>query len=197
MIIPETYGNWITEYHFDGDSEAMITSCGVNLDGIGSSYQQALEALADNWVACLAGSMSENVEMGPSFLQVGHFPDDPVTFVYDSVTPGSAPNFPMWPNTAVLVRKQGDLGGRRNRGRMYIPGLALRTLVSPAGVIDSAFLADLQTNLTDFLDNLDSLTEPGPMTLVTLHSSGTPTPASITTLTAQPKLATQRRRLRP
>jgi hypothetical protein len=197
MIIPVNWANWITQYTFTGDSEPMITTCGVNVSTWGGDYEGGLEWLSDLWLAALVGSTSDEVTVGPYSLAVGQDGGDPVTYEYDASNAGSEPSFPMWPNTAILVRKGTDLGGRRNRGRMYVPGAAIRSAISVAGVIDSLFLADFNTNLATFLSTVNAGTGFNATELGVLHSEPPSAPAEITSLVAQPKVATQRRRLRP
>lgn len=198
MIIPVGSANWITEYHFTGDAEAMITTCGLRVSTWGGDYAAGLEQVADYWFVALQGSMSEEVTIGPSFLQVGQDGGPPVTYIDTDADNGNAPDFPMWPNSSLLVRKTTASGGRRNRGRMYIPGLAIRDLVSPAGQVDSSFLADFQTNLDTFQSTLEAGTGlPGVTDLVLLHSEAPTAATTIVSLSAQTMLATQRRRLRP
>lgn len=197
MIIPVNWANWITQYTFVGDAEPMITTMGVNVSTWGGDYDGGLEWLSDLWLAALVGSTSDDVTVGPYSLAVGQDGGDPVTYAYEDSNAGSEPSFPMWPNTAILVRKQTASGGRRNRGRLYIPGAAIRSAISVAGVIDSIFLADFNTNLATFLTTVNAGTGFNPTQLGVLHSEPPSAPAVITALIAQPKVATQRRRLRP
>lgn len=197
MIIPVNWANWITQYTFEGDAEPMITTMGVNVSTWGGDYADGIEWLNDLWYDCFQGSTSDTVTIGPASLAVGQDGGDPITYEDPDSQAGSAPSFPMWPNSAVLIKKSTASGGRRNRGRCYVPGLAIRSLVSPAGIIDSAFLADLQTNLDTFLATVNAGTGFNPTNLGVLHSEPPAAPAVITGLTADAKVVTQRRRLRP
>jgi len=197
MLIPVNWANWIMRYQFEGDAEAMITTMGVNVSSWGGDYAEGLEWLSDAWLACIVGSLAETVISGPYSLAVGQDGGDPITYEYTATNAGDAPSFPMWPNTAVLVKKATASGGRRNRGRMYVPGLAIRSLVTPAGIIDPSFLADFQTNLDTFLSYVNAGTGFSATNLGVLHSEPPSAPAVITALTADNKVATQRRRLRP
>lgn len=197
MIIPVGYGNWITEYHISGDSEAMITTMGVDVSTWGGDYAAGVEWLADQWFVCWEGSASTDTIIGPSSIAIGQDGGDPLTYYDTDNDNGNATDYPIWPNSALLVKKTTASGGRRNRGRNYIPGLALRDLVSQAGVVDSALLTDINTNLATFLSTVNAGTGFHATDLVVLHSEAPATPAVITSLVADQKLATQRRRLRP
>lgn len=106
-------------------------------------------------------------------------------------------NFPMPPpNVATLVRKVTSGRGRRAQGRMFLPGLVSETDIDNAGFIDPTARATLQGRLDDWLD---ALLAPG-FQMAILHGSEGETPAGppniVTGLALQPKVASQRRRLR-
>lgn len=197
MIIPVNWANWIASYSFVGDSEPMITTMGVKVSTWGGAYADGLEWISDLWCAALSASLSDEVEMNNYTLQVGQDGGDPISYGYAGGCVGAASSFPMWPNTAVLIQKRSASGGRRNRGRMYVPGLALRSLVTSAGVLDSAWQADFQTNLDNFRTAVNAGTGFEPTDLGVLHSEPPTAPAVITNLQVSSKVATQRRRLRP
>lgn len=101
------------------------------------------------------------------------------------------------PSTAVLVRKATGFIGKQNRGRMYVPGLLTDAQVDEGGVITSSEVTGLQGAFTGFLADLDTLDIP----MVIIHkapkSGGEPSaPTGVTSLTVEPIVATQRRRLR-
>lgn len=98
------------------------------------------------------------------------------------------------PNCAVLARKTTARGGRRGRGRMYLPWVILATDVSETGTILAAKVTALNTMCGLFLAALT--TNGVPMYL--LHGPGktnTGNPDQVTSLTVDPLIATQRRRL--
>lgn len=95
-------------------------------------------------------------------------------------------------NTAVLVRKASLVPGRRGRGRYFWPWAAADNVVSELGIWGSASVANFQSGQEDFLDALTAADLP----MVILHS-GAGTPALVSSLSTQPLLATQRRRMRP
>lgn len=197
MIIPVNWANWIMRYSFEGDAEPMITTMGVNVSTWGGDYVEGLEWLSDLWLAAIVSSLSETVTSGPYSLAVGQDGGDPITYEYPATNAGDESGFPMWPNSAVLIRKDTASGGRRNRGRMYVPGFGLRSLVTPAGLIDPSYLEDFNTNLATMLATINAGTGFNATNLGVLHSEPPSAPAVITSLVAQSKLATQRRRLRP
>ena len=103
---------------------------------------------------------------------------------------GTVTGDPMTPQVAYLIKKLTALGGRRNRGRMYLPG-ANESKVDGSGNVSSAFVTTLQTAFDNFMTDLGA----ADIGFVILHSDGG-TPTDITGGIAEPKVATQRRRLK-
>lgn len=97
------------------------------------------------------------------------------------------------PNCSFLVTKRSTAGGRRGRGRMFLPPIMMgETLVNEAGAVqDSTNLEIYQGYWDDALAAVQASDFPP----VLLHTDGS-TPSPITALTIQRLIATQRRRLR-
>jgi hypothetical protein len=99
---------------------------------------------------------------------------------------------PVIPNMAALVKKNTNLGGRRGRGRMYLP-FVTEGMHTSGGVLDPAAV----TNLTDQMEDFRNAMETSALPLVLLHADQINfAPTTITSLAAQGVAATQRRRLR-
>lgn len=105
---------------------------------------------------------------------------------------GTGTGSPLTPNTSVLVKKLTARGGRKGRGRMFVPGMCVSEIdVDENGIISTPDLADIQLQWSDFLADLQtSVCLP-----YLLHSDST-LPDEITSLVVEPLVATQRRRLR-
>lgn len=117
------------------------------------------------------------------------------------VTGGTSGNF-VPPNVACLVKKTTGLGGRENRGRMYLPFFLPQGAVNENGTILSGSLASVQTAVHNFFFALSATpytpclahrvyNTPHPPHYVTEITTG----SSVTAMTAEPIIATQRRRL--
>ena len=99
-------------------------------------------------------------------------------------------------NCSVLVRKSTALGGRRNRGRMYIP-CPIETTIDAAGVFTVGEVNSWNTVLGLLMPGGTVHTAFGFLgDPVVLHETGSQTPAVVTGLTCQNKIGTQRRRMR-
>lgn len=97
---------------------------------------------------------------------------------------------PVSPAVSLLVSKTTGFGGRKNRGRMYLPGLR-EANISSGGVVASNNLASWQGALDLMLEDLET----GLVPMVILHSSSSD-PTVVTSLQAQSIVATQRQRQR-
>lgn len=116
------------------------------------------------------------------------------------------------PNVALLVRKLSGLGGRRGRGRMYVPGLG-ESSVDTGGTIVGGTVSGWQTIFDAIFNGLES--QDTPMVLLhdppghwILNSNGqprfvadvgedAPAPTTVTSLVVESRVASQRRRNRP
>ena len=98
------------------------------------------------------------------------------------------------PNVALLVHKRTAAGGRRGRGRLFIPFCLATADISESGIVQTSQVTTLQTAMNAFLTALTTQTVP----MVLLHQTGlTPigAPTAVTSLTVDKLVSTQRRRL--
>jgi hypothetical protein len=105
--------------------------------------------------------------------------------VSDSVPPS---------NCAVLIKKNTASGGRRYRGRLFLPPIFLNEgAVDPAGNIAGSPLTSMQNQWNSFYDDLIA----GDWVPTLFHQgAGAPSPTAITSFTVQSLIGTQRRRMR-
>ncbi len=115
------------------------------------------------------------------------------TQVYEVAGGGIGTNSgePTQSNTALLVKKLSASIGRRNRGRMYIPGVLDQGTVDGAGNIPPAAVASFQSSVFGWFSE-GSLSEAAP---VILHADGS-APTPITSLIVESKTGSQRQRMR-
>jgi hypothetical protein len=104
------------------------------------------------------------------------------------------------PNCALLVHKVTTRGGRRGRGRMFLPWTISENNCDEGGLIDSSTLTDLSGKTNMFLTQLNSAGVP----MVVLHQASKPNtahptapgpPNPVTSLVVDKLVSTQRRRL--
>jgi len=189
---------------FSGDAlrhQANVTY-GVSY---GSTIDPAvLAALADGWWSTnVLPQQSYKVSMLGTHVKVG--PDDTGPFAdFSDPGVGGLASEAESSQVSIIAQKVTGVGGRWNRGRMYIPGAA-SAFVNDGGVLDGSYLTDWGGAMGDFLANIadDSYV------MVVLHSLYSThnkvkvpnphlasAPAAVTAITVESVVATQRRRLR-
>lgn len=96
-------------------------------------------------------------------------------------------------NSAVLVAKVTDVGGRRGRGRLYHPV----TMLDTAAVEESGFMAGASfTTVSVWFNEIFGQWIVAGAVPFLLHSHPDDAPSQLQALTVRPQLATQRRRMR-
>lgn len=117
----------------------------------------------------------------------------PWTQEYIAPVVGTLVDTAMPPNTAILVRKLVSAGGRRNRGRFYLPPVYPgEGNVDSGGNIIAGSVTNMNTWYTKLFTNLVAVN----LKPVLFHSEAPFTPSVITGFSVQSVVATQRRRLR-
>lgn len=194
LVIPEGFGQAVYRFALTGDSEEMLTTIGVAMVGAFGTGQGAADTLRNDFVF---GFPAASICIGYTFLGVrfleGHGAGPSVVFESTAaplVGANAGPALP--PNCAFLIQKRTGVGGRANRGRMYLPAFALgEDSVPVTGVMLEAQRVVIQAKVDAAFGTGDR---------VILHDSATPgalEPTLITSLNLTHRLATQRRRLRP
>jgi hypothetical protein len=89
------------------------------------------------------------------------------------------------------VRKSTNLGGRKNRGRWYIPWYCAESDLNELGVMGSGTVAAIQSAMNVLRGGLNASGVP----LVVLHQTSLAVPGIVGSLTTDSLVATQRRRL--
>lgn len=95
------------------------------------------------------------------------------------------------PQVALIVTKQSVLGGKKNRGRWFLPAVR-ESYVDDSGEVDPTGGGVIQTQLTAFGAALATADLP----MVILHNDVLDTPTAVVSLDLTSKAGSQRRRLR-
>lgn len=181
---------------------------GVTLLDTAATPTSIAETVKGIWNTRVLPSLTDDILVNGVLVKFG--PDDLGAFAVSSAnSPGQAAGTSMPPNTAFLVTKATGLGGRRGRGRMFLPGVA-EAVADDSGVISTATLQAIQPRISGVLTDLSAAGIP----MVVLHSPPTvwqlvggqprrvptagavPNPTTVTALNVSNRVATQRRRLR-
>jgi hypothetical protein len=194
MAIPVGYVLLKFRFALVGDLEEMICTLGAETTATDFATRVALlDAAVGHWGTDIMPNFSSAYSLtGVDGIYGSGTGDLPHT---SSITgpSGTLSNTPTQQNTSVLVKKLSGLGGRANRGRMFVPGCP-EDQIGPTGLILGAHLANLQLAFTSLYDDLVATTNIG--NLVIFHDDPAPLPTTITSLFVDPLVATQRRRLR-
>lgn len=142
------------------------------------------------WVATLLDQQSDAIALSSTLCKFGPNLTGPAG-LYTNEDAGTVVSSVVTPNTAVLMKKVTNLGGRQHAGRLFMPGYT-EADISAGGGIDATDLASLQTDATAFLDALVTAQHP----MVILHNDALVTPTTVESLQVVSTVATQRRRLR-
>jgi hypothetical protein len=151
-------------------------------------------ALAFNTAGSLKDMIDGNVTMTGVRVSLGT--DGTEDLVYQSTTTigctRSMSSVP--PNVALLVHKNTGRGGRRGRGRMFIPWALAGSDAQENGQVNNLLMSTFQGQCNTFLTQLGVQGVP----MVVLHGPGLTAPGApntVLTLTVDPLVSTQRRRL--
>jgi len=189
MVIPAGYGqiNWI--YGGAAQPNGAQTTCGVDVSGLLTDPEDALVLLASGWSTGWGSVVNGSTSLVGLRLKFG--PDETGPFYELSTNlPGAGAGAGMTPAVAVLVKKITALGGRKGRGRMFIPSPD-EDAAGGNGVLSPTPLLDWQDAADDVYNSLVGMDLPP----VVLHTDST-TPTPITSFQVAGTVATQRRRQR-
>jgi hypothetical protein len=201
MVTPSGHASVIESLRLVGDAVDHAVTFGIKineaappttaelLEVLGSAFNTHVMATMPSQYTHVNTHLEWSVLAPPAPQLIGDRPSD---------TAGTNPLGNLIPqNSAYLVRKNTALGGRRNRGRMYLPGVP-ESLVSDAGVLTPVRVTEVTNALEAWRAALVASVAIEEMVILHATSllSPTPAPTPVTSLVCQPLIATQRRRLR-
>lgn len=186
--VPAGFYETIVHWSLPGQSGDIITSFGW--DGHDAADPPVFEDVVSA-INQLLGNLSNQCAITGVTFDLGSSAADNPTHESSDGNVGLSSGTPMPANCAALIQKRGALGGRRNRGRFYLPGIT-KTGVEDDGSLNSTYVGSLQTNVDGMLGDQAANSD----TPVVFHQSAPFTPTNVGVWTVQPKIATQRTRLR-
>lgn len=209
MIIPNGFGQVTFIYGGSGVPTGAVNTFGFN-NGAGDTPSAAATEFANEWGNLVMPSLVQNVDLVGTLVKLGPNNTGPSALVGISHN-GEDLSAQAPPNVAYLVNKITGLGGRRGRGRVFLPGVD-ETVVTQGGFVDAAKVTQIQNGLDQFVLNMAAHN----LGLVVLHSPAKiwtlvngrprqiddpnapapPLPSAITSLQVSAQVATQRRRVR-
>lgn len=202
LRIPPGFFNAIYKFSIAGDSEEMSWALAFdNADPIADPDGLA-EAVSVNFSESSGYSAShwysQWVHTGVHVVIGNDGP--PIVGTYITSVPGTGGSNATLPqNCSLIVKKTTGFGGRKFRGRFYMPPISLAEAdVNNVGMIDSGVAAAIQGYVDAWIsDTLSALgVICGTTAVFLLHSSASPVPTEVTGIQVENQIATQRRRLR-
>lgn len=223
LTIPAGTGIAALAFTLTGDPEPMYCTFGVQPVAGPMSTAHAQRIAAAWQTQGLTKQSNETKLLGCTIRTRQDGGGDTVeTYLFATPPAGGMADSAMPPNVAVVAEKRTALAGRRNTGRMFVPGVPSGDDDS-AGRLAASRITGWNTVLAAFLSALGAAasgtgpTAQAPVTMVLLHGNLTTTtrirsgdtttvttvrgaagalPTPVTSLTVDPIVGTQRRRLR-
>lgn len=197
IVIPEGFAQIRYGWQLTGSTRPMYCTIGCSVAGAADAQELANE-MDTAWLSTIGtpANLVAGATVLPTYVQA-RFDAGPPSIASAGVpvpttSAGGAPP----PNVALMVKKLTALGGRRFRGRMFLPAVFTNEIyVSTAGVIDNAQILVLQPKLNAFKAAVEAYGR----SLYLLHSEpevGFILPTALSALVLDPLVATQRSRLR-
>lgn len=193
VVIPPGYAQFSTEFWLTDYLRPAVCVWGIDCrDNIYHPDDMA-QGFLEMFATSIAPGIDSNVIMRDVRMVLGQDGADPVLgFSRTSVT-GSAVRESTAPALACLIRLNTGLGGRRNRGRKFIPWGLNDNAVSERGAVEASSVTGWNNRMSTFEGEL----EDNQWVPVVLHGTGqsaVPDPTPITSMSCSPVISTQRQR---
>lgn len=194
LIIPPGYAQAAFRWRLTGDLEQMICTLGFNplptedAPFLATALFAAATSSGSAWAA--SNTCTGYAIQGVTVTKMED--DGPVVAEHNQVINGTATGATLPNNCAILVQKRTALGGRRHRGRMYVPPFNVgETSVNGLGGLPES-VAEIQTEYNNLMSAFVAID----LRPVILHSLSGVLPTPVQQFVVSDRIATQRRRLR-
>lgn len=189
--IPDGFAQARIFWSITGDPEPVEITFGID-SGAASDADTLAEFIYTSWIAQFTAAtfwdgavltkVTVTMNVGGDLIDGEHTPN----------TVGSAAFNPMSMSVCMLLKKRTAAGGRKNRGRCYLPNVFLGELsVTPAGLILNVLVDDTTDRWSNFIVALAA----GAVPMVILHGDSS-APTGVIDGSCELYVATQRRRQR-
>lgn len=207
MPTPPGYGDVSVAMKHTLLSRMAFITFGVDPTSLDPVTVGSLVAGCITGAGSLGAQLDSNVTWAYVKVRLGTDGAEDLAGVHTMNVIGGKTNSTPPPNTALLVHKYTSRGGRRGRGRLFIPWFVSSAEVAEGGTISSSEVTLKQTAVTNFLTALSAANVP----MALLHRASEPwdpiketgvenptvpgPPNLVTSLVVDPLISTQRRRL--
>jgi len=194
--IPLGFAQGIFVFTLSGKQEPMAVTMGWDLTESVTSVDADAQAIYNQLTSAnrpfAAGSMNSSYQFEGVELQKATA-TGPIVGSHRSPVVGLGTNQLLPPNCAVLVKKNTARGGRKGRGRMFVPMAVIgEGFVDQLGTLTAANVIQQQNAWQAFLGATASMLQKP----VLFHADPLIDPDPITSFTVTNLISTQRRRLR-
>ncbi len=195
-IIPPGFGAVSIELKHSGLARPSFITFGIDNNSGATDPGDVASAIegAGKGAGSFTSRLNTEVTCGPVTVRLGQDGGEPTVGVSLTTSAGLLNIVTPPQNVAVLIQKRTALGGRRNRGRLYLPWYIDEAGVDEVGTITVGSIAAIQAAMTAWRSALVAANLP----MVILHNPGvtiTPAPVNVTSLFCTGLISTQRRRL--
>jgi hypothetical protein len=191
--IPPGYATFAVEHWLQNYLRPAVCVWGAKLDSPGLDPVEIANSWQSIYATRFAPGIDSNVTIRNTRVTIGQDGGDPIVGVATSTFAGTATRDSTAPALAVMLNLNTNLGGRRNRGRKFLPWAAADTSVSEQGAIQQSLVTEWNTRAAGFLTDQAA----NGRDVYILHGSGstpTPAPTEVTSITTNPVIRTQRNR---
>jgi hypothetical protein len=194
MILPSGFAAVSIRLRHTGVVRPSAVTFGVDHPA-GGNFPGSADFVLDAFIDTMATGFDASVEIGPCVMRIGIGTTEPLVDESSmALGSGTRTGSALPPNCALLVSKRTARGGRRGRGRLYLPWACNVTECDERGVVVDALLTDVSTRCAALLSALSA----GGYPMVVLHNAGNSTPGApdvVTSLQPSSLISSQRRRL--
>jgi len=194
MPTPPGFGDCSLRFTLAGFLRPAYITFGIDASGTNPNLVAGEVYTAATAASSLMSQMDSTVTLVESIVRLGTDGGEDLVGNATGSTVGGLTGGAPPPNVAVLAHKRTARGGRRGRGRWYLPWYMSANDVGEDGVIIEAKRALKQSALNAFTNNLSTGGNP----LVVLHNPGISSPGApdvVTSIVVSNVVGTQRRRL--
>jgi len=176
------------------DPRPAAITFGVAADGKNASDVWAAVRDATNVAAGIKGKLCNGASFTRCRVALGQDGNEDLVHDMPLAIAGTGAVGAPPPNVALLVHKRTSRGGRRGRGRMFLPWSINEVKVADNGILDATEATAVQAALTTWFTELN--TRGIPMFLLHQEGQSAPgLPTAVTSLALDPLVSSQRRRL--
>lgn len=182
LVIPSGYAQCSIEIQAALDTDPYFVTFGIQSPIVTDVAEDVADSFSTAWAARLDNGFTITGCRVRDSVSVDEFAAN---------TTGTRAGTELPCNCACLIRKRSSLVGRKNRGRMFMPGLLPASDIGETGIIQSTLRTNIQNAANAWFTDMSTRG----FDLAILHTSST-SPTLVSSLEVDNVIATQRRRLR-